>query len=191
MEKRTGIAALLALSLFGSFFSTLWLTEPPIANAPPIKDDSGPVAERLAARQILNNADLITAAKSIGLYQSERMGGNVDAITRINERDVREMGGRPTRTEMQPRSAFWYLLEAYWSRRPKRKESAPMSRGRFSLFFGSEKNVSYSVSFACRPATSPSSPPLVREGIFRLNSPVRVPRTRICRNSKMPARSAA
>ena len=93
MEKRTGIAALLcALSLFGSFFTTLWLTEPPIANNPPIKVDTGSVSDRLAAAHILNNADLVAEARIIGLYQSERMGGTVDAITRMNERDVRADG---------------------------------------------------------------------------------------------------
>jgi hypothetical protein len=92
MAKQAGFLFWCAVSLFGSFFTTLWLTEPPIANVPPIKVDSGSVSDRLAAAHISNNADLVTAARNIGLYQSDRMRGTVDAIVRINERDARTDG---------------------------------------------------------------------------------------------------
>jgi hypothetical protein len=170
MAKRLGIVLLLCLSLFGSFFSTLWLTEPPIANAPPIKDDSGPVTERLAARQILNNADLITAAKSIGLYQFERMGGNVDATTRTNERDVRTDGwAADPDGDATPLSILIFVGGVLVAKAQTKGERPDVTRA-LRLFFGSEKNVSYSVSFACRPGDQPIIVAIGARGYISLNS---------------------
>jgi hypothetical protein len=69
--------------LCGSFFSTLWLTEPEAA------------PQRLEDQRISHYNDLPTAAQNAGLRYSEQMKGNVDGFSRINERDVKvEMGCR-------------------------------------------------------------------------------------------------
>src|SRR6516164_5696352 len=69
-----------AVVLCGSFFITLWLTEP---EAPP---------QRLEDQRISHYNDLPTAAQNAGLRYSEQMKGSVDALSRINEREVK-IGG--------------------------------------------------------------------------------------------------
>ena len=84
LANRAGIAVLLAAALFGSFFITLWLTEPAAVGTASIADDRSDV-ERLAARHISNATDLLTAANDIGLYPSVRMRGNIDVLRRMSE----------------------------------------------------------------------------------------------------------
>jgi hypothetical protein len=69
-----------AAVLFGSFFITLWLTEP---EAPP---------QRLEDQRISNYSDLSKVAQNVGLRPSEQLQGVVDAISRINEREVKIVG---------------------------------------------------------------------------------------------------
>jgi hypothetical protein len=67
-------------TLCGSFFITLWLTEP---EAPP---------QRLEDQRISHYNDLPTAAQNAGLRYSEQMKESVNGFSRINEREVK-VGG--------------------------------------------------------------------------------------------------
>jgi hypothetical protein len=171
MAKQAGFLLLCALSLFGSFFTTLWLTEPPIANNPPIKVDTGSVSDRLAAAHILNNADLVAEARIIGLYQSERMGGTVNAITRMNERDVRADGwAADPDGDATPLRILIFVGGALTAKAQTKGERPDVTKA-LRLFFGSEKNVSYSVSFACRPGDQPIIAAVGTRGYISLKSP--------------------
>jgi hypothetical protein len=171
MAKRTGIAALLALSLFGSFFTTLWLTEPPTSSDPPVKADSSSLSDRLAARHISNDPDLTTAARSIGLYQSDRMRGNVDAITRISERDIRVDGWAADPDGDAIPLDILVFVGGVLVAEAQTKGERPDVTKELNLFFGSEKNVSYSVSFACRPGDRPIIAAVGTRGYISLKSP--------------------
>jgi hypothetical protein len=69
---------------FGSLFITLWLTEPQVLDTP----DTRSGAERLAGYPISDISDLAKSAQDAKLILSQRLSGHVDAIRRIDERDV-------------------------------------------------------------------------------------------------------
>src|SRR6266481_1011260 len=81
---RAAYGVFLLAVLFGSFFTTLWLTEPQVPSAL----DNGSDAERLAAYTISNSSDLAKSAYDANLIPSRRLSGYVDGIRRIDERDV-------------------------------------------------------------------------------------------------------
>jgi hypothetical protein len=94
-----------AAILFGSFFITLWLTEPEVTFAPKTAADGNSAAvvpktaadgnsaaDRLASQRIVTYSDLETAAQNAGLRRSEQMKGVIDVLVRINEREVHMEG---------------------------------------------------------------------------------------------------
>src|SRR5258706_1792184 len=83
MSRAAYVVFLLAV-LFGSFFITLWLTEPQVVSAPDNRSD----AERLATYPISGSSDLAKSAQDAKLIFSQQLSGNVDGISRIDERDV-------------------------------------------------------------------------------------------------------
>jgi hypothetical protein len=86
--RRAAYTVLLLSVLFGSFFITLWLTEPQVPNAP----DNHLLAERLAANPISSSSDLAKSAYETDLIPSQRLSGHVDAIRRIDEQKVQVRG---------------------------------------------------------------------------------------------------
>src|SRR6266478_4600141 len=83
MSRAAYVVFLLAV-LFGSFFITLWLTEPQVVSAPDNRSD----AERLAGYAISDGSDLTKSAQDANLILSRRLLGYVDAIRRNDEREV-------------------------------------------------------------------------------------------------------
>jgi hypothetical protein len=82
--RRAAYTAFLSSVLFGSFFITLWLTEPQVPNAP----DN----HLLAANPISSSSDLAKSAYEADLIPSQRLSGHVDASRRIDEQKVRRSG---------------------------------------------------------------------------------------------------
>jgi hypothetical protein len=80
--RRAAYTVFLSSVLFGSFFITLWLTEPQVPNAP----DNHLLAERLAAKPISSSSDL--AKSGYEATPSQRLSGHVDASRRIDEQKV-------------------------------------------------------------------------------------------------------
>src|SRR4029453_16214252 len=78
----------LVIVLLGSFLLTLWVT----GTGPSNSEDTDPVSKRLAARQVSDYAELSSVARNLGLTPSQRIKGNIDAINRINEREVAIVG---------------------------------------------------------------------------------------------------
>jgi hypothetical protein len=74
--------------LFGSFFITLWLTEPQVPNAP----DNHLLADGPAADPISSSSDLAKSAYEAELSLSQRLSGRVDGIRRIDEQKVQVRG---------------------------------------------------------------------------------------------------
>jgi hypothetical protein len=87
--RRAAYTVFLSSVLFGSFFITLWLTEPQVPNAL----DNHLLAERLAAYPISNSSDLAKSTSEAGLIPSQQLSGHVDAIPRIDEQKV-DLAGR-------------------------------------------------------------------------------------------------
>jgi hypothetical protein len=78
--RRAAYTVFLSSVLFGSFFITLWLTEPQVPNAP----DN----HLLADNPISSSSDLARSAYEADLIPSQRLSGHVDAIRRIDEQKV-------------------------------------------------------------------------------------------------------
>lgn len=154
LANRAGIVVLLAVALFGSFFITLWLTGPATVGTPSITDDRSDV-ERLAARRISNAADLLIAAKDIGLYPSVRMGGNIDVLRRISEGVVSMTGWvADTRGDATPLDILVFVGGAVAAKTQTKGERPDVTEA-VHLDFGAEKNVGFSVSFSCQPGEQP------------------------------------
>ncbi len=154
LANRAGIAVLLAVALFGGFFITLWLTEPAAVGTVSITDDRSDV-ERLAARHISNAADLLTAANDIGLSPSIRMRGNIDVLRRMSEGVVSMTGwAADMRGDAAPLDILVFVGGAVAAKTQTKGERPDVTEA-VHLGFGAEKNVSFLVSFSCRPGEQP------------------------------------
>jgi hypothetical protein len=80
--RRAAYIVFLSAVPFGSFFVTLWLTEPQMPSA------NNSQSERLAAYPISNSSDLAKSTSEAGLVPSQQLSGHVDAIYRIDEQKV-------------------------------------------------------------------------------------------------------
>jgi hypothetical protein len=142
MSRAAYVVFLLAV-LFGSFFITLWLTEPQVVSAPDNRSD----AERLAADPISDLSGLTKSAQDAKLILSRRLLGWVDAIYRIDERAVGINGwavdpeGDSTPLEVLIFVAGQLVATSHTSgERPD---------------VGVQKNIAFSTNFTCRRGDQP------------------------------------
>jgi hypothetical protein len=84
VSHRSSYIAFLLAVLFGSFFVTLWLTEPQVPNTP----DNRSHAQRLAAYPISNGSELAKSAYEADLIPTQRLDGRVNVIRRLDEQKV-------------------------------------------------------------------------------------------------------
>jgi hypothetical protein len=141
-------------ALFGSFFLTLWLTEPqnPILNS---RLDSRSGGDRLAAERATSYADLTNAARAAGLRLSPQVKGHVDTMTRVNEREVSIVGWlADTAGDGSASQLVIFVGGAFTAIAPTTGERPDVTRA-IGLGFGTEKNVAFRVNFNCRPGQQP------------------------------------
>jgi hypothetical protein len=132
-----------AAVLFSSFFITLWLTEP---EAPP---------ERLEDQRISNYSDLSNAAQNVGLRLSVQMQGVVDAISRINEREVKIVGWLADPQGNSTPLELFVFMDGSMVAAAQTKGERPDVANAINLSHGAEKNIAYSLTFKCRPGGRP------------------------------------
>ena len=144
-----------AAVLFGSFFITLWLTEPEIAVTPQTAADGRSDTDRLAAQRISNYSDLPKAAQSVGLRFSARMKGFIDGISRINEREVNMAGWLADPEGNSTPLNLLVFIDGPMVAAAKTKGERPDVTNAIHLGFGAEKNVAFSLNFNCRPGDQP------------------------------------
>src|SRR5690348_16205633 len=77
--------------VIAAFFTTLWLTEP-TPNEATSDTSSGTEIEKLAGMRVSNLEELTTSAAKAGLRPARSFTGSVDALTRINEQEVKAAG---------------------------------------------------------------------------------------------------
>jgi hypothetical protein len=146
---------LLASALFGSFFITLWLTEPDTSGLQPIGVDNRSDVEKLSARKITSDLDLLNAARDIGLHLSARMTGNIDVVNRTSARDVSVVGWVADKEgDATPTSILVFAGGAFVATTQTKGERPDVTQT-LHLGLGSEKNVSFSVTFSCQPGDQP------------------------------------
>ena len=123
--------------LCGSFFSTLWLTEPEAA------------PQRLEDQRISHYNDLPTAAQNAGLRYSEQMKWAIGEFSRINEREVK-VGGWVADPLGDSTKMFVFLngsmvaSEQTSGERPEVTQALHLSHG-----------AVFSLIFNCRPGDKP------------------------------------
>jgi hypothetical protein len=167
--RRAAYILFLSAVLFGSFFITLWLTEPEVPNAP---DNRSP-AELLAAYPISDGSDLAKSAHEAGLITSQRLSGHGDVIRRIEEQKVDLLGwaadGRGTALEVLVFVAGHLVATAHTA--GERPDVAAALR----LGFGANKNLAFSANFTCRKGDQPVVVILGKERDYMDLQPARCP----------------
>jgi hypothetical protein len=146
MLRGTAYLVFLLAVFCGSFFITLWLTEPQVPNIPDNRSD----AERLAAYPISDGSDLAKSAQKANLIFSRRLLGNVDAIRRIDERDVGLSGWAADREGDSTPLEVLIFVAGPLVAATHTKGERPDVTAAVHLGFGAEKNVGLSANFACR-----------------------------------------
>jgi hypothetical protein len=135
--------------LFGSFFITLWLTEPQALSTP----DNRSNAERLAAYPISSSSDLTKSAQDAKLILSGRLSGHVDGIRRIDERDV-GLAGWAADGDGTPLEVSIFVAGKLVATTHTAGERPDVTAARH-LGFGAQTNVALSANFTCRGGDQP------------------------------------
>ena len=167
--RRIILMSATAAVLIGTFALTLWLTgsQPPssLAGRPPI--------EALATYKISNRTELIDAAVALGLHASTRLKGSIDAVKRINDREVTIAGWM---ADPQGGDAPLDVLVFVDGAMVGAAHERPDVTTALGLAFGAEKNVTFQVTVACRSGGEPIVVGVgVDEDYFLLTSPSRCP----------------
>jgi hypothetical protein len=141
----------LSAVFFGSLFITLWLTEP----EDPGTTDNRPDAERLAAYPISDSSDLAKSAQNANLILSRRLLGYVDAIRRIDERDVVLAGWAADREGDSTPLEVLIFVAGQLAATTRTAGERPDVTAALHLGFGAQKNVILSANFTCRRGDQP------------------------------------
>jgi len=157
-----------AAVLFGSFFITLWLTEPEAtftpkttaddhlpAVAPKLGAEGHSAADRLGSQRIVTYADLETAAQNAGLHLSEQMKGVVDVLVRIDERKV-HMEGWVVDPEgsSTPPSVLVFMGGSMVAMAQTKGERLDVTRA-LHLALAAKENTLFSINFNCQTGKVP------------------------------------
>jgi hypothetical protein len=141
----------LSAVFFGSLFITLWLTEPEVPSAADNRSD----AERLAGYPISGSSDLAKSAQNANLILSRRLLGNVDAIRRIDEREVELAGWAADRQgDSTPLEVLIFVGGRLAATTHTKGERADITAA-IHLGFGARSNVALTASFTCRAGDQP------------------------------------
>jgi hypothetical protein len=167
--RRADYIVFLSAVLFGSFFITLWLTEPQVPNA---ADNRSP-AELLAAYSISDDSDLAQSAHEAGLIMSQRLFGHGDVIRRIDEQKVKLLGwaadGQGTALEVLVFVAGHLVAMTHTA------GERPDVTAALQLGFGANKNLAFSANFTCRKGDQPVVVVLGKERDYLDLQPSRCP----------------
>ncbi len=151
LRSRLAVYLIASAVLFGSFFTTLWLTEP----QPPLASDNRSDAKRLAGYQISDSSDLEKSAQSAKLTPSRQLLGYVDAIRRIDEQNVTAIGWAADREgDSTPLEVLVFVAGPLVATAHTEGERPDVTAA-VRLGFGAEKNVAFVLRFPCRRGDQP------------------------------------
>src|SRR5258705_3784609 len=149
LMSRVAYVVFLLAVFFSSFLITLWLTEPPVPNTPDNRSD----AQGIASYPISNGSDLAKSAQDANLILSQRLAGHVDAIRRIDERDV-DLAGWAADREGTSLEVLIFVAGHLVATTHTAGER-PDVTATLQLGFGAQTNVVLSANFACRRGDQP------------------------------------
>ena len=151
MLRGAAYVVLMLAAFFGSFFFTLWLTEPEVPSTPDSRSD----AERLATYPISGSSDLTKSARDAKLILSRQLSGHVDDVRRINERDVRLSGWAADREgDATPLEVLIFVAARLVAMTHTAGERPDVTTA-LHLGFGAQTNVALSTNFTCRRGDQP------------------------------------
>jgi len=140
---------LAAVVLLASFLATLWLTEPKAPEAPHLALD------RLLSRKVSSYSELNDAAAAAGLHNAESMHGSVDSLKRTNDREVAVVGWlTDVEGDATPVDLLVFVGGTLAAKGQTKGERPDVTRS-LGLAFGTEKNIIFQVTFACRAGDQP------------------------------------
>jgi hypothetical protein len=153
--------AVLGVTL-GSFFLTLLFLD---TGAPPPALQQ-PASDRLGTQRLASLAELPSIASQIGLKLATNMHGNIDTLSRIDQRDVMMAGWiADTEGDATPNELLIFVGGSLAARTKTRGER-PDVQQRLNLYFGSEKNLTFQVNFACHSGEQPVAVALGQGGRY-------------------------
>jgi hypothetical protein len=147
--RRAACVAFLSAVLFGSFFITLWLTEPQVPDAPANRSP----AEFLAAYPISDGSNLAKSAHEAGLIPSQRLSGHVDVIRRIDDQKV-DLGGWATDGQGTALEVLVFVA-GHLVETTRTAGERPDVAAALRLGFGANKNLAFPANFTCRKGDQP------------------------------------
>ncbi len=151
LRSRLATYLIASAVFFGSFLTTLWLTEP----QPPLASDHRSSAERLAAYRISDSSDLEKSAQSAELTPSRQLVGYVDSIRRIDEQNVMAIGWAADRAgDSTPLEMLVFVAGPLVATAHTEGERPDVTASGL-LGFGAEKNVAFVLRFPCRKGDQP------------------------------------
>jgi hypothetical protein len=152
--------------ILANFFLSLFFMNAIFPPSPASTKSTREVADRLATQRLGTYAELPAIARQLGLKFAREMGGHVDTLNRISERDVTMIGwvadpeGDATPTEL-----LVFVGGALAARTKTSGERADVQQA-MNLYFGSEKNVVFQFTFACAAGAQPVMVAVGKEGRY-------------------------
>jgi hypothetical protein len=146
--QKIGFLGLLLAVLLASFFGTLWLTG---GSVPP---ESRSAAEQLASYSISHRSDLIEAAVASGLHTSSAMKGNIDVMTRVNDREVTIQGWLADPVGDTASIAIIFVDGKHVATTHTQGERPDVTKA-LGLASDAKQNVALTVTFECRAGARP------------------------------------
>jgi len=146
-----------ALIVMGSFFATLWLTEPtPKEGASESRAAStGSEIEKLAGMHVSNLEELTKSAADAGLLPARSLTGSVDALKRADEQQVTAAGWLADPQGDGDPLTLIIFVGGKAVARGKTSSERPDVTEALGLAFGAEKNVMFGLTFRCRAGEQP------------------------------------
>jgi hypothetical protein len=142
-----GPVSLSLLAMAGSFWLTMCLTDTEV--------QSGSGIERLTSSTVFNRSDVIEAAISAGLSPSSHIDGRVEAMNRIDNRDVVIKGWMADQMgDGTPMTILIFVAGKKVASAQTRGERLDVTQG-LHLKSGAEKNVVLEATFACPSRNKP------------------------------------
>ncbi len=136
--------------MFGSFFLTLWLTEPDDVTSND-RLDSRTGAELLARQTVKSYDDVLRAARAAGLRLSRRMRGSIDGVTRSGPQEVTVAGWLADPEGDASALALVAFVGGANVAIGQTSGERPDVTKAIGLGLGAEKNVAFQIKLKCQP----------------------------------------
>jgi hypothetical protein len=146
-----------ALIVIGTFFTTLWFTEPAPINAArePDRESSRTEIDKLAEMHVSTWEELRNSAADAGLVPARSMVGVVDELARANDRDVTATGWlADPRGDGAPLTVIAFVGSKSVAIGKTVSERSDVTAA-LRLPEGVEKNVAFSLTFSCQTGHLP------------------------------------